>query len=136
MREPYIVDFDLPPAGLTLRLLGDASGEGKYIKETSGHRRYGHLRVVIAPFAGDCAYRFAWDIPDGMLPLSFMQTAALEGVKDTLMQPVHGGGRVAHVCVSVVDGSYHDTETTDVAVRIAASMAVMSALSRAALARE
>jgi elongation factor G len=90
---------------------------------------------MMAPFAGDRAYRFAWDVPDGMLPLLFMEAAALQGVKDALSRPVQAGGRVAHVCVSVVNGSYHHTDTDEVAVRVAASMAVMNALSRATLAQ-
>jgi elongation factor G len=62
-----------------------------------------------------------------------MKSACLEGVKAALAQPLTDGRRIAFVQVSIVDGSYHDTDTDEMAVKIAVSMAVQDALTRATL---
>jgi len=60
-----------------------------------------------------------------------MKRAALAGVKEALVEPLPRGERVSCLRVSVVDGSYHETDSDEQSVRIAAAMAVRDALSRA-----
>jgi elongation factor G len=127
-----VVDFDLDERG-TLTVAHATPGEGKYIKEVRGAGAYGHIRVLISPNQGPREYRFEWQVQQGRLPLAYARSASLEGVKAALAKPLVGGERISRVLVAVVEGSYHDTDTTPVAIRMAAIMAVQAALSRAKL---
>ena len=134
MTEIDAVDFDLDVTGYPLFTIATTSvGEGRDVRRKPGSRAYGHMRVAIAPHRGHLRYRFEWSVPDGILPLPYMRTASLDGVKAALREPLRGGGHVAFLCVSVLDGSYHETDTNEAAVSIAARMAVKDALSRARL---
>jgi translation elongation factor EF-G len=62
-----------------------------------------------------------------------MKGACFEGVKTALLRPLPDGLRIAFIQVTVVDGAWHDTDTDEMAITIAASMAVQNAISRAHL---
>ena len=127
------VEFDLPgqeEAHATLTCA--VRGEGKYLREIPGSPGYGHIKVVLSPHQGQSGYRFEWQMPEGMLP-GYAQSGALAGVKVALLEQLKSERRVVGVCVSVVDGSYHDTDSDERAVAIAARMAVDSALNNATL---
>lgn len=127
-----MVDFDLDLTGDDARTLAEpVSGEGKCIRRGQGTSRYGHICVTLAPHrGGPKCYRFEWQVLAGALPLPFMQSASLDGVKMALAETILAGAPVVLVSVSVVDGSYHDTDTTELDVSIAASLAVKDALRR------
>jgi translation elongation factor EF-G len=65
-----------------------------------------------------------------------MKRAALEGVKEALLESLPRGGRVSRLRVCVVDGSYHESDSDEQSVRIAAALAVREALARATLVEE
>ena len=132
--EGDVVEFDLEseePAALTVALA--VGGEGRYVRAGSGPGSYGHIRVTLYPHGGARPYRFEWQVPQGALPPTYMKSAALEGVKQALVEPLPRGGRVSRLRVCVVDGSYHETDSDEQSVRIAAALAVRDALARATL---
>ena len=136
MIDPNSVDFDLAPSdGPLVTVARTARGEGRYLERRADAPRYGHIRVEVSPHQGPRTYRFSWRVAEGVLPLSFMRAASLEGVKAALLEPFGDGGRVVHVQVSVVDGSYHETDTDQQAVSVASNLAVRDALRNAHLVR-
>ena len=137
MGDPQVVDFDLDvTSDGALTLAEPVSGEGRYVRNDQGSPRFGHIRLTLAPYlAGPRRYRSEWRVPEGFLPLTFMPTASLDGVKVALGESFLGGVPVAFLCAAVTDGSYHDTDTDEAAVAIAASMAVKDALRRGRLVR-
>ncbi len=133
MTDSHGIDFDLDVTDDGARTVAKpVSGEGKYIRQSPA--RFGHIRVTLAPHReGPRRYRFEWRVPVGQLPLPFMPSAALDGVKVALGESFLAGSPVAFLSVAVVDGSYHDTDTTEAAVSTAASLAVKDALRRGQL---
>lgn len=133
MPEDY-VDFDFDDLGNNLCTVSRPEhGEARYVRYTGGVGRYAHVKLVVAPHPGIGCYRFTWrPLPDS-LPLAFMRTACLDGVKGALLEPLVDGRRIAFVEVSVVDGSYHDRDTDEQSMRIAAHLAVRDALAHADL---
>jgi elongation factor G len=123
------IDFDLEKVDGDLCTVSRSEhGEGKYVQNVSGVDKYAHVRAVIAPHPGIHCYRFAWRPLKDSLPLSFMKAACFDGVRRALLERVADGRRLAFVEVSIVDGSYHDRDTDDESVRIAAYLAVRDAL--------
>lgn len=128
------IDFDLPAQeGATARLASAVRGEGRYIRAEHGRGAYGHLKILLSPHQGATAYRFEWQVPEGMLPANYMQAGALVGVKAALLEQLQGGAGVVGVCASVFDGSYHDTDSSEESVAIAAKLAVEDALRHATI---
>jgi elongation factor G len=127
------IDFDLDISGVTCTVLQAEPGEGRYISHRDGVSRYGHVKVVVSPHPGIHCYRFVWEPLKTSLPLPFMRAACLEGVKRALVELLADGRQIAFVEVSIVDGSYHEHDTNEQAVVIAAFMAVRDALARATL---
>jgi len=128
------VDFDLEDVGGDLCTVSRSEhGEGKYVRNVEGVGKYAHVRAVIAPHPGIHCYRFAWRPLKDSLPLPFMRAACIDGVRRALLERVADGRRIAFVEVSIVDGSYHDRDTDDESMRIAAYLAVRDALARVRL---
>jgi elongation factor G len=130
------VEFDLPsdggPPSFTIQT--PVRGEGKYIKRTP-HPGYGHICVALSRFEGPAHYRFEWRVDSGSLPFSFLTASALEGVQEALIKGRPDGVHVAFLVIAIVDGSYHETDTTPHGVSVAASLAVRDALAKVTLAR-
>jgi hypothetical protein len=126
------VDFDLDgPNSHSCTVSRAEQGEGRFVSHRYGISRYAHVKVVVARHPGIHCYRFTWRPADASLPLAFMKAACLEGVKRALVEPLADGRRIAFIEVSVVDGSYHDRDTDEQSMGIAAYMAVRDALARA-----
>jgi elongation factor G len=128
------VSFDLenPEGGMCTIA---AAVEGNGVHRDLRQRRYGHVRVEIAPGGGPEFYRFEWRVLEEMLPFPWMKDACLAGVKAALSEPLPSGERVVRVRVSVIDGNYHATDTDEEAMRTAARLAVRNALSNATFIR-
>lgn len=129
------VDFD--PDEATPRLCTVARhtlGDGMFKRQLAGRGRFGHVRVMLSPHPGIHGYRFSWPVGTSQaLPHAFMRSACLAGVKRAVSQPLNDGRRLMFVAVSVVDGSYHETDTDEQSVEQAAYLAVRNAVATATL---
>jgi elongation factor G len=103
-----------------------ARGEEKYIKQSGGKGQYGHVVLEVRPFAGDGKFRFTTQIKPGAIPKEFHQ-AIRQGVLEAMDIGVIAGFPITHVEVELLDGSYHDEDSTELAYKIAASMAFKAA---------
>ena len=106
-----------------------ARAEGKYIRQSGGRGQYGHVVFEIEPIEGG-KYEFEDKIVGGVIPKEFI-TAVEKGLEEAVQSGVLGGYPVIGVKVSLVDGSYHEVDSSELAFKIAASMGFKEAMKRA-----
>jgi len=107
-----------------------AEGEGKYIKQTGGHGQYGHCWLRIAPKNRGEGFEFLDEIKGGSIPREFINPIE-KGVKDALENGCIAGYPLVDLSVAVYDGSYHDVDSSELAFKIAGSMALQAAVKQA-----
>jgi elongation factor G len=106
-----------------------AGAEGRYIKQTGGRGQYGHCKIEIEPAPGQ-GYVFENDITGGVIPREFIKPID-EGIKEALERGVLAGFPMVDVKVRLWDGSYHDVDSSEMAFKIAGSMALQEAAKKA-----
>ncbi|HEX8965328.1 MAG TPA: elongation factor G [Patescibacteria group bacterium] len=114
----------------TIKKMSEA--EGKYIRQSGGRGQYGHCFLRLEPQPRGQGFEFVNAIKGGAIPAEFI-TSVEKGVKETLENGVLLGYPVVDVKVTLYDGSYHDVDSSDVAFKIAASMAFQNASKKADL---
>ena len=106
-----------------------AEAEGKYIRQTGGRGQYGHVKIIIEP-AGGKGFEFVSEIVGGVIPKEFIP-AVEKGVREAMQEGVLAGYPVIDVKVRLVDGSYHEVDSSDLAFAIAGSLAFKEACRKA-----
>lgn len=109
-----------------------AEGEGKYIKQTGGHGQYGHCLIKIEPLARNEGFKFINKIRGGTIPSEFIPSVE-KGVVETMEKGVLLGYPMTDIQVTLYDGSYHDVDSSDIAFKIAGSMALQNAAKKSGL---
>ena len=107
-----------------------AKAEGRYVRQTGGHGQYGHVRIEVTPSTAE-PFEFINGIVGGAIPREFIP-AVEEGARDALGNGPLAGYPVTGVTVRLYDGSFHTVDSSELAFRIAGSMAVKDALRRSA----
>jgi len=110
----------------------ESQGEGKYIKQTGGRGQYGHCLVTVEPVGRGEGNSFESKIKGGAIPSEYIP-AIEKGVLEKLENGVLAGFPMTDVKVVVYDGSYHDVDSSEIAFRIAGSMAVEAAVKKAGM---
>lgn len=103
--------------------------EGKYIRQTGGRGQYGHVVIKVEPASGS-GFEFENKIVGGTIPREFIPAVEI-GAKEALESGVLAGYPVVDVKVTLYDGSYHPVDSSEIAFKIASSMAVREAIHRA-----
>ena len=96
--------------------------EGKFIRQSGGRGQYGHVWLEIEPLGKGAGYEFENKIKGGVIPTEYIP-AINKGVQEALTTGVLAGYPVVDVKVAVFDGSFHDVDSSEMAFKIAASMA-------------
>lgn len=109
-----------------------AEGEGKYIKQTGGHGQYGHCQITIEPLGRGEGFKFINKIKGGSIPHEFIPSVE-KGAKEAVDKGFLLGYPVVDVQVTLHDGTYHDVDSSDLAFKIAGSMAFQDAAKKASL---
>ncbi len=104
--------------------------EGKFIRQTGGRGQYGHVKIKIDPVQRDSGFEFIDSIKGGTIPREFIP-AIEKGVKEAMETGIIAGYPVIDVSVELLDGSYHEVDSSEIAFKIAASMAFKDAMNRA-----
>ncbi|MDP3954825.1 MAG: elongation factor G [bacterium] len=104
-----------------------AKAEGKYIRQTGGRGQYGHCLLRVEPKGRGEGREFVSEIKGGSIPGEFIP-AIEKGVKGAMERGVLAGYPLVDVKVAVYDGSYHDVDSSEIAFKIAGSMAFQSAV--------
>lgn len=103
--------------------------EGRLVRQTGGRGQYGHVWLIAEPLERGAGFVFENKISGGAVPREYISSVQM-GVKDALQNGVLGGYMVLDIKVSLVDGSYHDVDSSEMAFRIAGSMGMKEALRR------
>ncbi len=106
-----------------------AQAEGKYIRQSGGHGQYGHCVIILEPNEGK-GYEFANETVGGIIPKEFAN-AINEGIKDASKSGVLAGYDTVDFKVRVIDGSTHEVDSSEMAFKIAGSMAFRAAAEKA-----
>ena len=109
---------------------GTAKVEGKYIRQTGGRGQYGHVWIEIEPLEAGKGYEFVNKIVGGVIPKEYIP-AVDAGVREALESGVMAGYPVIDVRVTLFDGSYHEVDSSEMAFKIAGSMAAKQAVLKA-----
>jgi elongation factor G len=104
----------------TIRSKADA--EGKYIRQTGGRGQYGHVRITIEPSGAGAGFVFVNGIIGGSIPREYIKPVE-QGIKEAMATGVLAGYEVKDVRVTLYDGSYHEVDSSEIAFKIAGSMA-------------
>ncbi len=99
-----------------------SSGEGKFARQTGGKGQYGHVVIEVEPGEPGSGFEFVNKIVGGVVPKEYIKPAE-SGMKETSESGVIAGYPLIDVKVTLVDGSYHDVDSSEMAFKIAGSMA-------------
>jgi elongation factor G len=107
-----------------------ASAEGKYIRQSGGRGQYGHVVFEVEPLPEGKGYEFEDKIVGGAVPKEYI-AAVQKGLEEAIQSGVLGGYPVIGVKIALVDGSYHDVDSSEMAFKIAASIGFKEAMKKA-----
>ena len=107
-----------------------ADGEMKYAKQTGGRGQYGHAKIHLYPGEPGTGYIFENEVTRGSIPKEFIKPID-EGIKEALTRGVLAGYPIDDVRIVLYDGSYHDVDSSEMAFKIAGSMAFQDAAKKA-----
>ena len=111
-------------------ILSSADGEGKFVRQSGGRGQYGHAKIKVEPLEPGKGFEFENNIVGGAIPKEFIGPTQ-QGIEEAMQNGVLGGYEVLDVKVSLYDGSFHDVDSSEMAFKIAGSMALRDALSKA-----
>ena len=107
-----------------------AKAAGKFVRQSGGRGQYGHVVLELEPLATGAGFEFESKIVGGVIPKEYIP-AIESGVKESMENGVLAGYQMVDVKVSVLDGSYHDVDSSEIAFKIAGSMALRDAAKKA-----
>ncbi len=108
----------------TIKAIGE--GEGKYIRQTGGRGQYGHALIRIEPMGRGEGFEFKSEIKGGAIPAEFISPIE-KGIKEKMENGIIAGFPIVDMRAVVFDGSFHDVDSSEVAFKIAGSMALEDA---------
>jgi elongation factor G len=103
--------------------------EGRFVRQTGGRGQFGHVVINVEP-APEESFDFVNRIKGGAIPSEFIP-AVEQGIEEALSSGIHAGYPMVDVRVELVDGSFHDVDSSEMAFKIAGSMAIQKAAGRA-----
>lgn len=111
-------------------ITASADVEGKYVRQSGGRGQYGHVKIKISPQKPGMGYEFVNSIVGGVIPKEFIPHIDA-GIQEAMKNGILAGYPVVDVKVELYDGSYHEVDSSEMAFKIAASMAFRDAMKKA-----
>ena len=145
MKREFSVEANVgkPQVAYRETVTGEAEAETKYIKQSGGRGQYGHVKIRIKPLDRTVdvedlpknvkrsdGFEFINSIKGGVIPQEFIP-AVEKGVKEAMAKGVSAGFHLVDISCELFDGSYHDVDSSEIAFKIAGSMAFQDAARRA-----
>jgi elongation factor G len=124
------VDLHQPRVPYLETIRSESRAQGKYKKQTGGRGQYGDCHIVLEPIEEGVGYEFVDKIVGGVIPQSF-RPAVDKGIQEAMQHGELAGAPVQGVRVLLVDGSYHTVDSSEMAFKIAGSMAFKAAYEKA-----
>ncbi|MBT18064.1 MAG: elongation factor G [Dehalococcoidia bacterium] len=132
MRREFSVEAAVgrPQVAYREAITKPAHSEGRFVRQSGGHGQYGHCVIDLEPGEEGSGFVFDDKIRGGAIPREFIP-AVRKGAEEALASGIIGGYQVLDVKVSLVDGTFHPVDSSEMAFRIAGSMAIKEALRKA-----
>ena len=132
LRKRYHVEMTLKPPKVPYRetIRAKADAEGKHKKQTGGHGQFGVCRIKMEPLPRGAGIEFVDDVFGGAIPKNWIPSVE-KGVRDCAERGFLAGFPVVDFRVSLYDGKYHDVDSSDMAFKIAGSLAFKEAMKQA-----
>mgnify|MGYP003393193259 FL=1 len=145
MKREFSVEANVgkPQVAYRETIQGDAEADGKYIKQTGGRGQYGHAKIRIKPLEAldpekkiaknitrEDHFEFINNIKGGVIPQEYIP-AVEKGIREAMERGFVAGYKMVDISIELYDGSYHDVDSSEVAFKIAGSMAFQEAAAKA-----
>src|SRR5690242_11381024 len=124
------VDLHQPRVPYLESIRSESRAQGRYKKQTGGRGQFGDCHIVLEPLEGHTGYEFVDQIVGGVIPQSF-RPAVDKGIQEAMAHGELAGAPVQGVRVRLVDGSYHTVDSSEMAFKVAGSMAFKTAYEKA-----
>ncbi len=132
MRREFRVDANVgkPQVAYKETIRKKVEAEGKFIRQSGGKGQYGHVWIELEPNEKGKGFEFEDAVVGGSIPREFIKPS-MEGIRDALKNGVLAGYPVEDVKVRLIDGSFHPVDSSEMAFKIAGSMAFQAAAKKA-----
>ncbi|MBD3249969.1 MAG: elongation factor G [Candidatus Pacebacteria bacterium] len=132
MRREFSVEANVgkPQVAYRETITKEAEGEGKYIKQSGGRGQYGHVLLRVKPLDRGTGYEFINEIKGGNVPREFIEPTN-KGIQEALERGFLADYPITDLEVSLYDGSYHEVDSSELAFKMAGSLGLKNALSKA-----
>jgi elongation factor G len=132
LKKRYNVDVTLKSPKVPYRetILGKADVQGRHKKQTGGHGQYGDCKIKLEPLPRGGSFEFVNDIFGGAIPKNYIP-AVEKGIVESAQRGFLAGYPVVDFRVILYDGSYHDVDSSEMAFKIAGSLAFKKAMEQA-----
>ncbi|MAR14312.1 MAG: elongation factor G [Chloroflexi bacterium] len=132
LKREFSVDANLGKPRVSYReaIKQKATAEGRFVRQSGGRGQYGHVVLEIEPLPEGEGFEFDNKIVGGKIPREYIPSVQA-GVKEALTNGTLGGYPVVDIKVTLFDGSFHDVDSSEMAFKMAGSMGVKAAISKA-----
>jgi len=132
MRREYSVDASVgkPQVAYREAIRSNAQAEGRLVRQTGGHGQFAHVVIRVEPGARGDGFKFVDSVRGGAVPREFFP-AVSKGIQDALNAGPLTGFPVMDVTATLIDGSYHEVDSSEAAFKVAGSMAFRDASQKA-----
>jgi elongation factor G len=132
MKREFSVEANVgaPQVAYRETIRSSVEQEGKFVRQSGGRGQYGHVWLKLEPLPTGAGYEFENAVVGGAVPREYISSVD-KGVQEQMENGVVGGYPVVDVKVTLYDGSYHDVDSSEMAFKIAGSMAFRSGASHA-----
>jgi elongation factor G len=129
MRREFKVEANVgrPQVAYRETIRKSVEAEGKFVRQSGGRGQYGHVKIKLEPMASGEGYEFENAIVGGVVPREYINSVD-KGIKESIGNGVIAGYPVVDVKVTLFDGSYHEVDSSEMAFKIAGSMAFKNAV--------
>ncbi|PIR01470.1 MAG: elongation factor G [Nitrospinae bacterium CG11_big_fil_rev_8_21_14_0_20_45_15] len=133
MRREFALDVSVskPQVAYKETITKAVEGEYRYVKQTGGRGQYGHVKVLVEPNEAGAGFEFVNKIVGGAIPREYIP-AVQKGMEEAMGRGILCGYNVVDVRVSLLDGSYHEVDSSEMAFKMAASLAFREVAKKAA----
>jgi len=107
-----------------------AEAEGRHVRQTGGHGQYGHVKIRVEPLPEGAGFEFISEVYGGTVPREYIGPTEM-GIKEALEGGILAGFPMSDLKVTLYDGSYHEVDSSEMAFKIAGSLAIKEAVRRA-----
>lgn len=132
MKREFKVEGNVgkPQVAYKETITAEAEAEGKYIRQSGGRGQYGHVWLRVSPKKRGEGFEFIDEIKGGIIPKEFIP-AVQKGVKEAMDKGIVAGYPMVDMAVALYDGSFHEVDSSEIAFKIAGSIAFQEAAKRA-----